>query len=137
MDDKTTLDMDDGGAAEAARQRKEPRDSMFLQAMVCLNGSGAGLSLRVRNLSAGGMMVDCDQDCAKDDAVMVELRGIGHVRGRIAWRAGGRIGIAFDDPVDPHLARVPVMAPPPPRVQDMRIATIERMRRPGVRTLLK
>ena len=137
MDETTTLDMDDGGAAEAAHQRKEPRDSMFLQAMVCLDGGPAPAPLRVRNLSAGGMMVDCDQDWAKGDAVVAELRGIGHVRGRIAWRAGGRIGIAFDDPIDPHLARVPVTGATPRAMQDMRVATIERMRRPGVRPILK
>ncbi|ARS27097.1 PilZ domain-containing protein [Sphingomonas sp. KC8] len=131
MDDKTTLGIDDDGSAPVMHERKEPRDSLFLQAAVTLGEAGP-LLLRVRNLSAGGMMVDCDQDCAKGDPVVAELRGIGRARGRIAWRASGRIGIAFDDPVDPLLARVPVKAAV--RAQDMSTAMTEQMRRPGVRS---
>lgn len=78
-------------------------------------------------------MADCDRPCARGDAILVELRGVGPVRGRIAWRVHGRIGVAFDDAIDPDLARRPVAAP---ARQDRAAATIEQMRRPGVRTRL-
>lgn len=76
-------------------------------------------------------MADCVRPCARGDSILVELRGVGTVRGRVAWRAHGRIGVAFDDPIDPLLARRPVA--PAPR-QDRGAATIEQMRRPAVRT---
>jgi hypothetical protein len=40
--------------------------------------------------------------------VEVEVRGVGWVSGRIAWATDGRVGIAFDTPIDPLLARKPV-----------------------------
>lgn len=76
-------------------------------------------------------MADCDRDCATGDPIAVDLRGIGVVRGRIAWRANGRIGIAFDEAIDPQLARKPVIQP---KVQHVAVADIERMRRPALRT---
>ena len=40
--------------------------------------------------------------------VEVELRGIGLVRGTVAWSTAGRVGIAFVEEIDPKAARKPV-----------------------------
>ena len=45
---------------------------------------------------------------AIDTPVELEIRGIGHVNGRVAWQAEGRTGIAFDADIDPLKARKPV-----------------------------
>jgi len=85
-------------------QRHEKRDSLFLSATVSINGSRT-FSTRVRNLSAGGMMIDVTRDQIPGTPVVAELRGIGQIDGRIAWSSPGRAGIAFNEDIDPRLAR--------------------------------
>ena len=88
------------------------RDSLFLLARMWVDGSARELRVRVRNLSAGGLMVELPEPVSPDSAVEIELRGLGRVTGRVAWQTEGRAGIAFDVPVDPQLARTPVGARP-------------------------
>ncbi|HEX8446437.1 MAG TPA: PilZ domain-containing protein [Sphingomonas sp.] len=99
-------------AAEAAlHQRIAARDSMFLQARV-IRADGSDVALRVRNLSAGGMMAESEQPFVKDERVTVELRSVGMVGARIAWINAPRFGVAFDRPIDPKLARkAPAQSP--------------------------
>lgn len=111
---------------------RAPRDSLFLLASAWFSDHRDQFPLRVRNLSTGGMMADCDRNCNRGDTVTVDVRGVGIVHGVIAWRANGRIGIAFDEPIDPHLARKPVV---PATQQHSVEADLERMRRPALRTL--
>jgi hypothetical protein len=85
-------------------QRQEKRDSLFLSATVTTEG-GKPFTTRVRNLSAGGMMIDSATDLATGTTLVAELRGIGEVKGRIAWSSPGRAGVAFDEEIDPRLAR--------------------------------
>lgn len=85
-------------------QRQEKRDSLFLTATVKIDG-GAPFSTRVRNLSAGGMMIDVSNEPAVGTMLIAELRGIGEIKGRIAWASPGRAGIAFVEEIDPRLAR--------------------------------
>nr|WP_280742278.1 PilZ domain-containing protein [Sphingomonas jejuensis] len=74
--------------------------------------SGAALAgeikARVRNLSAGGMMVESDKVLARGVAVVADLPRIGEVTATVAWCAGGRIGFMFDRAIDPRQARRPV-----------------------------
>ena len=95
--------------------RAEPRDSMFLMAEMRRPGGGA-VTVKVRNLSPGGMMAECPISFSRGETIEAELRGIGPVGGRIAWTAGGRIGVAFDRPIDPRLARKPLGAGPQPQL---------------------
>lgn len=95
-------------ADDATSNRQDPRDSLFLMAMLRLTGSADATPVRVRNLSAGGMMADYPEGADRDVKVQVEIRGIGWVPGQVAWSTSGRIGIAFDRHIDPMLARKPV-----------------------------
>lgn len=99
----------DEAIAGAAHTRDTARDSMFLQAILrpMSGGMSPAFSVRVRNLSAGGMMAEADVEVAIDDRITVELRNIGQVEGKIAWVRDGRFGVMFDVPVDPKLARKP------------------------------
>jgi hypothetical protein len=85
-------------------KRQEKRDSLFLSATICI-ADGDPFITRVRNLSAGGMMIDAATDVVNGTRVAAEIRGIGKVGGRIAWSSPGRAGVAFDVEVDPRLAR--------------------------------
>lgn len=89
-------------------QEVRARDSLFLLADLTIDGSSEQHKVKVRNLSAGGMMVESDLDVIQGQRIMALLRNIGPVRGEIAWARSGRFGVAFDRPIDPKLARNPV-----------------------------
>lgn len=93
---------------DASAQRNEARDSLFLVASLRLPGKRDIWQVRVRNLSAGGLMAEVPEPVSIGTPVEIEVRGIGWVIGRIAWAAAGRVGIAFEEPIDPKMARKPV-----------------------------
>jgi hypothetical protein len=89
-------------------QRGDVRDSLLLSAQLCLPVMATPVTVRVRNLSSGGLMAEHAGRAAIGDAVKIEVRGIGWIDGRVAWITAGRLGIAFDTEIDPLLARKPV-----------------------------
>jgi hypothetical protein len=95
-------DADDRGPARIA-----PRDSLFLLTSLATPSGIALGKARVRNLSATGLMADCDAGLGRGQPVIVELRGVGKILGSIAWTKDGRTGITFNQPIDPQLARKP------------------------------
>ena len=90
--------------------RESVRDSLFILANIAAVDGGLAFVGRVRNLSAGGMMVEAPAAPGINDRFGIDLRGIGHVTGRVAWARDGKIGFAFDDLIDPRAARKPVSA---------------------------
>jgi hypothetical protein len=94
-----------------AADRTSERRSFFLNTVLSMDGA-EGVHARVRNLSAGGMMIELEQapepEWAPGDRVSAELRNIGLVKGEIAWAGGRRYGVKFDRELDPELARKPV-----------------------------
>lgn len=94
---------------DGAYNRQDTRDSLFLTAECRLAGSSQpGEMVRVRNLSAGGLMAEYPAGLPYGERVEFDVRGIGWVPGQVAWSAAGRIGVAFDRQIDPMLARKPV-----------------------------
>ncbi|MCA1196620.1 PilZ domain-containing protein [Sphingomonas sp. R647] len=91
---------------DPASQRNAVRDSLFLAATLRIEK--VEVPVRVRNLSAGGLMAEYSDPVDSGTPVEINVRGVGWTRGHIAWSAEGRIGIAFDRPIDPLLARKPV-----------------------------
>ncbi len=55
---------------------------------------------RVRNLSSGGLMAECDAALAVGTPVRIELRNLAVVSGEIVWTRPPRAGVRFDAPVD-------------------------------------
>lgn len=92
--------------------RQIHRDSLFLMANVQLEGDSQPHRIKVRNLSAGGMMAEGEVRAARGLPVQVELRNIGWVQGSVAWVQDNRFGIAFSQDIDPKLARSPVSTAP-------------------------
>ncbi|WP_022682942.1 PilZ domain-containing protein [Sphingobium bisphenolivorans] len=90
--------------------RSGPRDSLFLlTSLSSVEGTPLGRA-RVRNLSATGLMADCERAVPSGVRVSFALRGVGQVEGVVVWSREDRIGIAFDERIDPQLARRPVSA---------------------------
>ena len=90
--------------------RQLSRDSLFLMADLRLSGDSEAHRVKVRNLSAGGMMAEGLLKTVRGTLVEVHIRNIGWVSGSIAWVQGDRCGIAFNEDIDPLVARAPVAA---------------------------
>lgn len=83
------------------------RDSLFLLADLRIGGFETGDRVKVRNLSAGGMMAEGRAKVDRGAQIAVKLRNIGWVEGTVAWVQDSRFGIAFAAEIDPKLARAP------------------------------
>lgn len=92
----------------ASAKRCMDRDSLFLKAILRFGSSKIENAVRIRNLSSGGLMAEAPLRVARGERVEINLRSIGWITGRVAWVTEGRIGIAFDHPIDPKDARKPV-----------------------------
>jgi PilZ domain len=113
--------------------RDKSRESIFLGAVISLGNQRQSLNVRVRNISSGGMMIDLAGPQPKGLAVVAEMKGIGEIRGRIAWSTENRAGIAFDRTVDPKLARhTPAAAPAAPFYAKPVLSHGDTSRRPGL-----
>ncbi len=113
-----------------AKKRQVARDSLFLSTEVTVQGALKPVTVRVRNLSPGGMMIDGNAIFHEGAVVSAELRGIGSVSGKIAWILEERAGVSFDEEIDPKEARAPVSAPKP---KVLFTPQPDRSRRPGLK----
>ena len=90
---------------DASDNRQIGRDSLFLMADVRVDGVDGEHRVKVRNLSAGGMMGEGTVRVLRGALVSVNIRNIGWVEGSIAWVQDNRFGIAFREEIDPKVAR--------------------------------
>ncbi|EIZ78269.1 hypothetical protein WSK_3151 [Novosphingobium sp. Rr 2-17] len=88
--------------------RLVPRDSLFLMADMRAEGLDGSYPIKVRNLSAGGMMGEGTLRIVRGLVVEVDIRNIGWVTGSVAWVQENRFGVSFADEIDPSLARAPI-----------------------------
>lgn len=91
-----------------AAKRGTNRDSLLLSATLRFPRSKDEREVRIRNLSAGGLMAEVPVRVARGEPVEIHLRSIGWISGHVAWITEGRLGIAFDHPIEPKAARKPV-----------------------------
>ena len=85
--------------------RQLGRDSLFLMADLRVDGLDGEHRIKVRNLSAGGMMGEGAVRVVRGAVVSVHVRNIGWVSGTVAWVQENRFGVAFCDEIEPKLAR--------------------------------
>ncbi len=126
MQDVTTADI----AAES--KRRASRASLFLSANIAIPGLTSPVTVRVRNLSEGGMMIDGHVKLIRDMPVTIGLRGIGEIEGRVAWTEAGRAGVEFAVEIDPKMARAPTPTGMATEVNILKAPKIYD-RRPGLR----
>ena len=88
--------------------RQVNRDSLFLLAQLRVDGHEEVCRVKVRNLSAGGMMAEGAAQVTRGQRVEIELRNIGWVTGTVAWKQDDRFGIAFAEEINPTRAREPI-----------------------------
>lgn len=102
MDSRGPVSLDE---EVAALSRGADRDSLFMQAALTIPGHADPVLVRVRNLSAGGMLAESPARVAEGTTIEVELRNVGAVPGRIVWAGEGKFGVAFDRAVNPQAVR--------------------------------
>lgn len=95
---------------EGEGARKVDRDSLFMTGQLHLEDSMKPIDVRIRNLSAGGLMAEPNTALVNGQNVRIELRNLGLVAGRVAWANDRQFGIAFDSPIDPKIVRRPIGA---------------------------
>jgi hypothetical protein len=93
--------------------RQVERDSLLLFAQLRVDGGETEYRVKVRNLSAGGMMAEGAAPVTRGSLISIALRNVGWVDGTVAWKQDDRFGIAFVEEIDPKLARAPVASGTP------------------------
>jgi PilZ domain len=91
-------------------KREIARDSLFVMVDVRLDGSSTEHRVKMRNLSAGGMMGEGDVKVSRGAVVFINIRNLGWIEGLVAWVQDNRFGVAFRDDIDPIMARAPIAA---------------------------
>lgn len=88
--------------------RQIARDSLFVLAELRVDGIAGEHRVRIRNLSAGGLMSEGSLPVSRGQTVWIKIRNIGWVEGAVAWLQDDRFGVAFREEIDPRTARAPV-----------------------------
>jgi PilZ domain len=81
------------------------RDSLFLMADLRVHGVEGEYRIKVRNLSAAGVMGEGPVRVTRGAIVDLNLRNIGWVEGSVVWVQADRFGVAFRDEIDAKIAR--------------------------------
>jgi len=90
---------------DGSENRQIARDSLFVMADLRLEGLDTEYRIKVRNLSAGGMMGEGSVRVTRGAIVFVNMRNIGWIEGSVAWVQENRFGVAFREEIDPREAR--------------------------------
>ncbi len=77
---------------------REPRVALFRRGL--LSSEGHAHSVRVRNISSGGAMIEIDPDATISNAVVLQLSATEQFPGTVRWMNDRRVGIAFDTRID-------------------------------------
>lgn len=93
-----------------SEHRQLGRDSLFVLADLRIDGVQGEERIRVRNLSAGGLMAQGPCKVQRGLVGWINIRNIGWVEGSVAWVQDDRFGFAFREEIDPRLARAPISA---------------------------
>lgn len=86
-------------------QRTQLRRHLYLLEQMRIGTDPVALRVRVRDVSATGLMAECDLPLAVGEQVTITLRRCDPVTGRIAWVSGSRFGVSFDAAIDPAVAQ--------------------------------
>lgn len=98
------------GMQRDEQKRGAKRDSLFMRGELArIDGRQIG-SIRIRNLSATGLMADCDATLQTSNQVAVTLPSTQTVSATVTWVGKGKIGLHFDEAIDPQAVRRPVVS---------------------------
>ena len=85
--------------SSSSQNRRSRRSNVLMSATVEFDGTL--VNTKLRNLSKEGALVEGDGLPAIGQSVKFR-KGDLHLSGNVAWRAGDRAGIAFDQPLEPE-----------------------------------
>ncbi|MEY2944284.1 MAG: hypothetical protein RLY97_2298 [Pseudomonadota bacterium] len=88
-----------------SNHRQNDRDSLFLQANLRLPDQPDEYRVKIRNLSANGCMAESGITALVGTKIEIDIRNLGWIVGTVVWVIDSRMGIAFEDPIDPRVAR--------------------------------
>ncbi|MEP7222522.1 MAG: PilZ domain-containing protein [Novosphingobium sp.] len=94
----------DSGSSDESRH--VPRSSLFIMADLRMEGENFEHRVKMRNLSAGGLMAEGTVQAMRGMVVWIKLREIGWTEGTVAWVQANRFGVAFREEINPDQVRV-------------------------------
>ena len=68
------------------------------RAIAAINGHTS--EIRLRNISAMGSLVECDEPVAPGMSITIDIVGVGPVVGTVRWAQSGKFGIQFNEQFD-------------------------------------
>ena len=77
---------------------REPRHRLMRLAVASINGEPR--EVRLRNISAMGALVECDQSVSPGTHIVMDIVGVGPVVGSVRWAQSGKFGLQFDTGFD-------------------------------------
>lgn len=98
----------------AVKASRAPRHGLILRGE--LHWKSGSMTVRLRNISAEGAMLEASLGLTPDAEVVLELPGATALPGRVRWCRAKQIGIRFDEAFDVALLAQP---PVPPQSADM------------------
>lgn len=90
-------EFEDSGDFETA----ERRYAVVLSAVILAEGPERPVSIRICNISAGGLMTVVPAHVSLGGTVAIVIRHARRLFGRIVWNEKDRIGVRFDREIDP------------------------------------
>ena len=84
--------------AEGFQCVREPRQRLMRRAIAAING--ATTEIRLRNISAMGALVECDQAVSPGSSLTIDIVGVGPVVGTVRWAQTGKFGVQFTEHFD-------------------------------------
>ena len=103
-------------AAEAIGEPRAPRHGLIR--LATLKWEGRELPVRLRNISAGGALLESERGLAPGSSVELDLAGCGLLKAEVRWSQAGRLGVRFDEEFD--LCRLASTRNPPASVKMLR-----------------
>jgi len=77
---------------------REPRHRLMRRGIASINGKTR--EVRLRNISAMGALVECDQAVTPGSQMTIDVVGAGPVLGTVRWAHAGKFGLQFEDAFD-------------------------------------
>ena len=84
--------------AEGFQCIREPRHRLMRRAIAGING--VPTEIRLRNISAMGALVECEQNVAPGQTMTIDIVGVGPVVGVVRWSHAGKFGVQFTENFD-------------------------------------
>jgi diguanylate cyclase (GGDEF)-like protein len=84
--------------ADGFQFNRPPRQGILKVASLQFNGMS--MPVRVRNISTGGALLECDRALPSEARVQLDLPGCGNLGAEVRWSEAKRVGIQFEDEFD-------------------------------------